>query len=515
MSMTRRDWIMRVGLAGGLGAAHLALQGLEIAPAHAETKRPVLAPGSGSGRSVVILGAGIAGMAAAYELGRAGYRCTILEARERVGGKSWTIRGGDTVRFADGRTQHCSFDEGQYFNAGPGRIPSHHKALLGYCRQFGVAMEVEINANHKAAIQDDAVNGGRPITLGQAANDTRGHISEMLAKSINQHGLDAVMTVQDRDRMIAFLRVYGDLAPDLLYKGSSKSGYVTVPGAAEDVGTILPPVPMSVLLDADMWKSIMYEELFVMQATMLQPIGGMDRIAMAFARQLGPVITTNAEVTHVGRRGDGVRIIYTDKKHGTSHAVDADICLSTIPLAVLSSIPSDFSPDVKRAISTPGSHMRQKIAFQAPRFWETDYDVLGGITYLKSPNAVIWHPSGGLLSPQGVLVLYGGEAEISPKPLGEQATLARAAIGKVYPGHGDSLTRPVSVTWCNIPYSLGTGAVFETDTQWAYDRLNKPDGPFFFAADYLTHINGWQEGAIQSAYYAIDGIAAHRQSAKL
>jgi len=512
MPMTRRDWIMRVGLAGGAGAAQMVMQGLGITPAHAETKLPQLAPGSGNGRSVVILGAGIAGMAAAYELRRAGYRCTVLEARERVGGKNWTVRGGDSVRFSDGRTQSCSFGEGQYFNAGPGRIPSHHTALLNYCRSFGVKLEVEVNSNHSAAIQDDAVNGGKPVALRRVWNDTRGHVSEMLAKSINQHALNQAVSDSDQERMISFLRQYGDLAPDLLYRGSSRSGYTSLPGAAGDKGSINSPVPMAALLDADMWHAIMFDELFVMQSTMFQPVGGMDHIAKAFQRQLGDMIRLGAVVDYIGRRGDGVAISYTDAGKGSKHQVVADFCLCTIPTAVLRSIPSDFSPEVKRAISAPGSHMRQKTAFEAPRFWEGDFGVYGGITYLKTPDAVIWHPSGEMMSDRGVLVLYGGEKEISPQPFEKQFELARAAIGKVYSGRGGELTKPVSVTWGNIPYSLGTGAVFEEDTLWAYNRLNQPDGPFFFAADYLTYINGWQEGAIRSAYHAIGNLVASQRA---
>ncbi|WP_428374294.1 flavin monoamine oxidase family protein [Lichenicoccus sp.] len=515
MSMTRRDWIMGVGLAGGFGAAQIALQGLGLETAHAETRLPALAPGSGAGRHVVILGAGIAGMTAAHELRRAGYHCTVLEARDRVGGKSWTIRGGDEVRFTDGRTQACRFDEGQYFNAGPGRIPSHHTALIGYCRAFGVPLEVEINSNHNAAVQDNAVYDGKPMTLRRVWTDTRGHVSELLAKSVNQHALDQSITAEDRSRMIDFLRQYGDLSPELLYKGSPRAGYVSLPGAADDAGVIEQPLPMDVLLDAGMWHGIMFDELFVMQTTMLQPVGGMDRIAKAFAHRLGGAIRTGCIVTRIARTGAGVTISYTNEKSRRTHAVEADLCLCTIPLAVLSNIPSDFSPDVKRAIAAPGSHMRQKMAFQGPRFWERDYHVYGGISYLKSPDAVIWHPSGDLMSDQGVLVLYGGEKEISPQPLDRQADLARAAIDAIYPGHAASLTRPVSVTWGNIPYSLGTGAVFTPATQWAYERLNKPDGPFFFAADYLTNVNGWQEGAIRSAYHAIAAMAGSAATAAL
>lgn len=512
MAMTRREWVMRVGLAGGLGAAQMVLQGLGIATAHADTPLAPLEPGSGAGRHVVILGAGIAGMTAAYELGRAGYRCTVLEARDRVGGKNWTIRGGDEIRFVDNRVQTCAFDEGQYFNAGPGRIPSHHVALLDYCRRFGVRLEVEVNSNHSAAIQDGAVEGGKPLAFRRVWNDTRGHVSELLAKAINQHALDQAIDERDRERMIAFLRQYGDLSPDLLYKGSSRSGYTSLPGAADDAGVVAPPLPMDALLDADMWHGIMFDELFVMQSTMFQPVGGMDRIAKAFSAQLGDVIRTDCIVTRVGRREDGVRISYRGGKAGTPTVLDADLCICTIPLAVLSSIESDFSGDVKRAIAVPGSHMRQKLAFQGPRFWERQYGVYGGITYLKSPDAVIWHPSGDLMADKGVLVLYGGEKEISPQSFARQAELGRTAIDMVYPGQARLLTDPVSVTWGSISYSLGTGAVFEKTTEWAYKRLNQPDGPFLFAADYLTNINGWQEGAIRSAYHAINMIASRQRA---
>ena len=76
-----------------------------------------------SGKSVIILGAGVGGMAAAYELGKVGYDCQILEARSSAGGRCWTIRGGDQYTETDGVTQTAKFDQGLYFNPGPARIP--------------------------------------------------------------------------------------------------------------------------------------------------------------------------------------------------------------------------------------------------------------------------------------------------------------------------------------------------------------------------------------------------------
>ena len=98
---------------------------LAIPEASAESSKLRLVDGKGT--RVVILGAGIAGLVAAYELGKAGYPCTLLEARERCGGRNWTIRSGSNIEFTSGVRQTCTFDEGNYFNAGPARLPSIHR----------------------------------------------------------------------------------------------------------------------------------------------------------------------------------------------------------------------------------------------------------------------------------------------------------------------------------------------------------------------------------------------------
>ncbi len=140
MSLSRRAFLHRVGQAGGYSAAFLMMQGLglmEATPARAA--RVDAAPGSGKGVKVVILGGGIAGLVAAYELRARGYECTLLEARSRPGGRNWTVRGGDTVEFLNGTKQACSWDEGNYQNFGPARLPSIHPDDAGLLRKAGRA----------------------------------------------------------------------------------------------------------------------------------------------------------------------------------------------------------------------------------------------------------------------------------------------------------------------------------------------------------------------------------------
>ena len=131
MPLTRRDMLTQLGVVGGAGAVYMGMEALGLAhstPAGAENFQ--LPKGTGNGKSVVVLGAGIAGLVAAYELQQAGYGVTVLEARDRVGGRVWTVRGGDRIVHNGRPEQRATFDPGLYFNAGAARILSTHRVIL-------------------------------------------------------------------------------------------------------------------------------------------------------------------------------------------------------------------------------------------------------------------------------------------------------------------------------------------------------------------------------------------------
>src|SRR5215467_9299904 len=152
MSGTRRDFLQQVATVGGYRATYLTMQAMGLIGTAAAAEPLTLEPGGSHRTKVVILGAGMAGLSAAYELGKAGYDCMVLEARDRVGGRSWTIRRGTTIELTDGSRQLCEFDEGLYWNCGAARLASHHDAMLGYCRELNVALEVEVNTNRGARL---------------------------------------------------------------------------------------------------------------------------------------------------------------------------------------------------------------------------------------------------------------------------------------------------------------------------------------------------------------------------
>jgi len=249
MSFTRRAFIQRMAQIGGYSAAFSAMQALGFLPAAIASTLPQLPSTFGKGKKVVILGGGIAGLTSAYELRKAGFECTVLEARDRPGGRSWTIRNGTKVELTDGTTQECTWQSG-YLNPGPARIPSIHTNLLGYCEKLGVPLEVEVNTSRSALMQASVINDGKPVQQRQVVHDTRGYLAELLTKAINKHTLDDELSKEDLSRLLDFLTNFGDLSRHGKYTGSTRAGFVTPPGAGLTQHVLHKPLPLTELLAA-------------------------------------------------------------------------------------------------------------------------------------------------------------------------------------------------------------------------------------------------------------------------
>jgi monoamine oxidase len=514
--LLRRDLIHRVGRLGGVAAAYhtMAAMGLLAIP-EAYAGAPELPPGKA--RRIVIIGAGIAGMVLAWELRKAGYAPVVLEARSRPGGRNWSLRGGDRIVEA-GHEQSVTWDAGphMYFNPGPARLPYHHQGILSYCRELGVPLEVMSNDNRGALLQTDAAFDGRPQRNRQMVNDIRGYVAELAAKAIDQDALTQAVTTDDKERIRALLRGFGALDEDMAYRGSDRAGYAEPPGGGTQAGTRSQPLDLRTILDAGFWRfQTDFAESWNQAATMLQPVGGMDRIGQAFGRRLGATITYGAEVRSLRRNGDGVRIVWREARTGRERSIEAPLVAVTIPLPVLRTIPADFAPEIRAAIAAVDYVPVVKVAFQAERrFWELDDAIYGGISWTSRDITQVWYPSAGIHQRKGVLVgAYiwsdepGEKFAAMPPPARLEAALADGE--RLHPDYRRHLTNGVSVAWKNVPFSLSAWAEWTRDARAShYATLLQGDGPFLFAGEHMSYINGWQEGAVRSAHHTLRDIAA-------
>lgn len=517
MTVTRRALLEHIGTWGGAGAAYMAMEALGLAvptPVGAETFS--MPSRSGSGRSVVVLGAGIAGLVSAYELQRAGYHVTVLEARDRIGGRVWTIRGTDRIVQTGRDDQRASFDDGLYFNAGAARIPSTHRGILGYARRFGVQMETMVNANRSAG-WDFA---GKVHPERRMVNDMRGRLGELLAKAIDQHALDVDIPNGELETIRQFLTPYAQLDASGAYVPQGSSGYSAEGGGYDKAPTTLAALPWHELLPGAAATSrgslalpYLFDQIWDMQATMLQPVGGMDKIAQAIYAEVKPLVRLNRPITAIRRVGTRVRIIHS----GPEKFIDADYCICTLPMPILARIPSDLSKAKKAALNSVEYGKSVKVAFESPRFWETNDSIYGGLAWTDRLNENIMYPSGGYHDLKGVLVTAycgGWTRPDNPQAFAalshvQRLQLCRDSVEALHPGQSHLLRKGVTVAWGLTPWSEGVGARWPGGLSAVatrppeYAELLRPEGPIVFAGEHLSYQPTWQEGAVLSAHQAL------------
>jgi monoamine oxidase len=488
MSLTRRRFLERIAAAGGATVAYESMTALGV------LARPSQAPfelrGQVDGVSVVVLGAGLAGLAIAYELGKRGYKVQLLEARARPGGRAHTIRRG-TASEEDGPSQVCGFDEGQYFNPGAMRIPHHHSAVMAYCRELEVSIEPFCNECDGAYIYQTRTPRltGRRIRQREARTDLDGYVAELLAKTIAQDRLDEALTNDDRENLIAYLREAGALDDRGKYAGSPRRGSSEQPLALAD------------LLGSRAGFSLHQD--FAYQPTMFQVAGGTDRLPAAFASRLREKIIYRAAVREIRQSESGVSVAYADQ-NGRMRRIDAEYCACTIPLPVLATIDTDFAPDFKRAIAsfTYASAGKMGLQFRR-RFWEEDDAIYGGATRTDQDITQIIYPSTGFNGRKGVLLGYYIQDQRA-RLVGERAPEERLALAleqgeRIHPQYRKEFDTGFSVAWHRVRWSAGSWAAFGGNARREFQPiLLKPDGRVYLAGDHVSNINAWMQGAFES-----------------
>ena len=516
MAQTRRDFLRQIGIAGGAGVMFHTMGALGLTPAASAAETPPFTPltndalrGRGK-RSVIVMGGGIAGMTAAYELLKGGYSVTVLEGRDRPGGRNWTVRGGTTSTDLKGQTQTAGFSKGQYMNAGPGRIPQMH-LTLDYCKELGVPVEVFTNQNAHAFLYRENVPGalnGVPVRQREVRADAYGYTAELLAKATSQGALDAELTADDKEALIAYLRSFGAINGANEYVGGDRRGYDPEPGAHLEAGTPKPQFELSDLFRSTLGSYFSFEMGFDQAMMMYQPVGGMDRIAYAFANAIGARnFRYNAEVLEYNNTADGVTVTYATADG--PRTITADFAINAMPPHIAARIRSNMPAEIVTALGSVSRTNAGKIGIEYDRrWWEEDFRIYGGITNANTNIGNMWHPSYGYNGDRGTMIGYyntGANANLygaltPPQRLEEAVKQGRKIFGDVY---GTGITSYFSQDWASSKFSEAAWISWPSSvggqTGAAYRSLLEPTGNVYFAGDHLSHAIAWQHGAITAA----------------
>jgi len=513
-SMSKRDLLGLVGASAGASAMYMMMNSLGQARA-STFKGPVKLDGDAKGKSVLILGAGLAGLVAALELTRAGYKVQVLEYQDRLGGRSWSLRGGDSFTELGGASQSCGFASGNYINPGPWRIPYHHHGVIHYCHELGVGLEPFTQLNFNAYVHSTKAFGGKPQRYRHIQADLYGHVGELLAKAVNKNALDDMVTKEDREILLQALRGLGALDKNYRYvageASSDRRGWTKQPGgglSAEPIPS--DPMSLSTVLQSGLWRAIASNLSFDHQYAIFQPVGGMDMIPKAFEREVGNLVRRGSRVTAIRQDAKGVTADYLDVKTGQKLQAKADFCLCTIPLSILAQIEMNVGADMANAIKAVPYRPSVKVGLEFKRrFWEQDEQIYGGITSTDLPIAQISYPSTsyGSQGPGVLLAAYsGGAFAYEYTTLTPEERVARTVEwgAQIHPQYKEEFMNGVAVGWHRVPWTQGCFGMWSEESRAThYKNLCAIDGRIALAGEHASYIGGWQEGAVTSSLDAI------------
>jgi len=446
-------------------------------------------------KTVTVIGAGLAGLSAAYDLHRAGWNVTVLEARDRVGGRSYSIR---------------TFSDGLVAEGGGEYIEENQTRMVSYAKQFGLQL---LRSGNWQAQQGDWVSlGGKtgPVT---------------------EDELWGVDLVSEIDRCWDALSVLAQYIPDPNQPQAAKEAAQLDAQSAADWLQTLDVHPFAKeyfvihirseytteperfsLLDLARNGKMYYSTSN--RSPSMRVMGGVDQIPRALADAL-PDVRLNVPVTSICLKSDGVAV--TCKQADSHLTLDSDFAILATPLTTARLI--DFNGSLPSAYQSMvndvsyGAVTKVMIEYRR-RFWKEKG--WNGRLGTDSPIVYTWHATSHFEHEHGIITAYtGGDNAIILSALSddERIKLAVNEIEKMFPGSSNLIENTATVAWPNEPYTRGAYMALapgEVTAHWK--TLQEPTGRLFFAGEHATPIQGYMEGAVESGQRAAAMILAGEDS---
>jgi monoamine oxidase len=485
--ITRREFLQRASL----GA--LAVSGLpQPAFARAFSARPTGA----APKRIVVLGAGLSGLAAAFEFVQAGHDVTILEARTRAGGRVLTLRDG--------------FADGLYAEAGAIFVPDHHQDLMRYLRQFDVPLDLLPSSDRSALYY---VQGRRlRVTMGQPVNwpvELRPDEQGLAPEALFAHYLQSLVSQIGDPTSASWppdnLKQYDAVSvAEFARQQGASPGALTVMRLAGPINLVGEGIDSISLL----WAMRYLTDLFGARQTYVIR-GGSDQLPSAFVSRLGDRVRYSAPVVRIAHTPQDVTVTYL--RDGAPATLTGDYAVCTVPFAVLRDleVAPPFSPPKTRAINElPQTSVTRVFLQTRTRFWSDQGDP--GFASTDLPIMTCLDAAVNQAGPRGIMMSFqGGDQARQTAAQSEDERVATAVreMEKVYPGMAGSYEWGTSYSWDQDPWARGDYAWMQPGQFTALEPyIGTPEGRVYFAGEHASPWPGWMQGALWSGLRAARAI---------
>lgn len=494
-----------LALAHGAEAASMATSEYveQRAARHAQTRRQFLAtsaslaaaactvkhPVQGEGPRIAVVGAGIAGLTAAYRLAQAGLRATVFDSWNRVGGRMFTARG--------------PWRDGQLVELGGELIDSDHAALQRLTRELGLTLDSLLEPAESSSRRDTWYFGGRIVSDAEIVTAFRA-IAPRLQADIEMAARGREQRYIDELGLAAYLDSIPELEPML--RALLDVAYVGEYGRelAEQS-----PWNLLWLIDAESTDSFRVygdsDEAFHVR-------GGNDQITTRLAQHLAGPIELEHRLLGVNETARGSHRLAFERRGGSTYEAEFDRVVLALPFTRLRDValPASLPAEKREIIRSLGMGQNAKLMAQfSERVWRTRHQATGSVT-TDNGLQLLWETSRGMSGAAGILTVFAGGRTgetIGAGSAEERITERLGLIDRIFPGSAERYIpgSAVRMHWPTVEHTLGSYTCYLPGQARFKGLEGKRAGNLHFCGehtslDYQGYMNGGAESGERVAH---------------